>query len=302
MIDVKIVADSLNEKNRLTTFELIYPRYIHAQMLTHRVFSRNTASSRAIPTSKLIEAVQKNPVIPKEWGANQSGMQSYKTIGIEEMREADSLWMGALHNAVETAKKLSSLGVHKQIVNRILEPFAPTQVILSGTEFDNFFNLRRWKKGEKGASQHEIAEVAEKMFECLEESKPVERYLHIPYYDPDLKFEGINLLNDIYRSEIDMLYTLSSFIAPDVSFACNKGLVDFDVLQVIKSLATCARISYTKHTSQKDIVDDIKLAYKLYKENHCSPFEHIALQWEPDVFGYANFKGWMQLRTLLFCN
>lgn len=308
MIEVKIVADSINEKNRLTTFELIYPRYIHAQMLTHRVFTKNTASSRAIPTLKLIEGIEANPVIPKEWGANESGMQSYKVLDLEKSKEADIEWYQALQNAIQSSKKLASLGVHKQFVNRLLEPFAHTQVILSATEFENFFNLRRWKAGKQGAAQHEIAEVAEKMFQSLEISKPIDRYWHIPYYDsiPDIKFSTATYpFDSLSKEETDLVQKVESFGNINFQQDVTNGfmpVVSQDTLKIMSAIAKAARASYTKHNEEKSIVDDIKLDYKLYREFHCSPFEHIACQWEPDVFGFANFKGWMQLRTLLFEN
>lgn len=302
MIDVKIVADSLNGSNRLTTFELIYPRYIHAQMLTHRVFSRNTSSSRAIPVAKMIQAVKDNPVIPKEWGANQSGMQSYEVIGMEAMREADKVWISALENAIKSAEELSKLGVHKQFVNRLLEPFAHVQVILSGTEFENFFDLRRWKGDKNGASQHEIAEVAEKMFQCLEESKPVERYWHIPYFNEANENSFISF-DSLSEQGWELIGNIGQFIYQDFYDFVTANKVPEEVIQIIQSVARCARISYTKQDSCKSILGDIDLvASKLYPEKHCSPFEHVAVNWEPDVFGFGNFKGWMQLRTLLFIN
>ena len=76
-ITATIIADSINSNgNRITTFELTYPRWIHAEVMTHRLFSRNAASSRAIPVSKTSAAIKSNPTTPSFWGANEAGMQS----------------------------------------------------------------------------------------------------------------------------------------------------------------------------------------------------------------------------------
>lgn len=140
---VKILLDSINPNdNRLTTFELTYPRFIHSELLTHRVFSRNAASSRAIPIQKVVESIENNPAEPLFWGKNQKGMQASEEINDDHKAVAKSAWNSAKNHAIHMAKTLSECGVHKQITNRILEPFQHITVILSGTEFDNFFKLR----------------------------------------------------------------------------------------------------------------------------------------------------------------
>lgn len=103
--------------SRLTTMEITYPRCIHAEMLRHRVFSRNTASSRAIPVRKMIESVQTNPFIPIHWGAAQSGMQAFNEVNSEAQADAAALWLHHSRMACAVAESMvNDLGLHKQIV------------------------------------------------------------------------------------------------------------------------------------------------------------------------------------------
>lgn len=177
MINVKIIADSVCKNNRVTTFELEYPRYIHAELKTHRVFSSNSASSRAIPLDKMIELVLENPVMPY-WTKNQKGMQGAQIDGISKGK-ANDVWLHALSNAVDSVRKLQELGIHKQNANRLLEPFQHIKTILTGTEFENFFNLRISPE-----AQPEICELAKKMKEIRDNSTPIllaSNELHCPY-------------------------------------------------------------------------------------------------------------------------
>lgn len=296
MITVKILADTLSETgNRLTTFGLIYPRFIHAQLLTHRVFSRNTASSRAIPTQKLIDAVMNNPVIPERWGKNQAGMQSYELLAEADSKVADSIWLEALNNAVQSAHKLKDLGVHKQFVNRILEPFAHISVILSGTEFENFYDQRRWASGDQPeGSQHEIHELADKMFlAALHDSKPVEALYHLPFGEVDSGYLDL---------AYNMSYSAKESMFMDRVHKAFSSSDDTIAIKAISSIAKCARVSYTKHDEAKSFKEDLALVVdKLYndgKKVHWSPFEHQAKSSEANEF-YFNFKGFKQLRWLL---
>lgn len=170
-IRASILADSISEAGvRLTTLELVYPLYIHAQVLTHRVFSRNTASARAIPVEKVIRLVEESDrAEPIFWGRNCPGMSAR---GIElsehEKIEARSIWLDAAKNAVASARALSKAGVHKQHANRLLAPFAHTTVILSGTEWGNFFRLR----ADGDDAQPEVQELARRIRAARELSIP----------------------------------------------------------------------------------------------------------------------------------
>ncbi len=147
--ECKILADSLAPcMKRLTTFEVTYPRIIHSEVLTHRMLSRNSASSRAIPVEKLIQRVVDDPFIPVYIGANQKGMQAGEELSEEARASAVTLWLSARNKAVDHARMLTNIGVHKQVVNRIIEPWMWITVIVSATEWDNFYGLRCHKDAE----------------------------------------------------------------------------------------------------------------------------------------------------------
>ena len=174
-IEAKVVLDSISDAGaRITTLQLVYPRFIHSEFLTHRVFSRNSSSSRAIPIQKMIEQVRNNPAYPVEWGMNQPGMQAGAEV--EERGRAVLSWrMGALE-AANRAEIMMKLGLHKQIVNRVLEPYQWMHTIVTATEWANFFALR-----DHPDAQPEIAALARSMRTAMQLSKPVERTEHLPY-------------------------------------------------------------------------------------------------------------------------
>ena len=171
MISAKVIADSIlkpdydnNPVSRITTMIVTFPRFILAEFNTHRMFSRNSASSRAIPFEKMLEVVQNNPFIPIAWQKHHKGMQGTEYFGGETCAEAWSLidrawgyseyenklavdqlqkeWLNARDNAVQQAKYLSELEVTKQLCNRLLEPFMWHTVLVTATEWENFFYLR----------------------------------------------------------------------------------------------------------------------------------------------------------------
>ena len=178
-ISAKIIADSVTEQGkRITTFEIICPRLIWAQILTHRQFSRNCSSSRAQPVKKVIEQIANDPVIPTHFGQNQAGMQA-KAEEIKERDEAIRYWVDAKDHAVRFAKGLAKLGVHKQLANRLLEPFSHVKAVITATELDNFFHLRMHDD-----AQPEIQRLAECMFAALKINSPEELGVgewHTPY-------------------------------------------------------------------------------------------------------------------------
>jgi thymidylate synthase ThyX len=251
MITAKIIADSLNKSSgskRITTFILTYPRFIHSELLTHRVFSRNASSSRAFPINKFIEDVLTDPAMPIHWGKNQKGMQAELEVDEETQKKAMIVWNSARDSAIEYAKQLQELGLHKQVVNRILEPFFHITTLLTATEFENFFKLRAHK-----AAQPEIRELAYKMLELYNSNKPEEKGIgewHIPFGDK---------------------YT--------------DGLSLEQKLKI--ATARAARVSYKTFDGKIDYEKDYELHDNLLKEGHYSPFEHCA-QAEFGVFDNFN--------------
>lgn len=175
----RIVLDSLNPASgghRLTTFMLTYPRFIHSELMTHRVFSRNAASSRAIPYAQMRQAVLTNPAMPMHWGQNQKGMQADEQIGATRVPDAVRIWNEATVTAVHHADKLAEMGVHKQVVNRLLEPFMHITTLVTATEWTNFFALRAHKD-----AQPEFQFLADFMLQLYVDGTPSPRFLHAPF-------------------------------------------------------------------------------------------------------------------------
>jgi thymidylate synthase ThyX len=240
MITAKIVADSNNTEirnKRITSFVLTYPRFIHSELMTHRMFSRNAASSRAIPISKFIEDVLTDPALPIHWGANQKGMQADNEVDEATKIKAMQIWNEARDSVVSQAKQLNDLGIHKQIANRLMEPFFHITTLVTATEYENFFKLRA-----HSAAQPEIRELAYKMQDALKESIPenkIEGEWHIPFGD---KF--------------------------------TAGLSIEQKLKV--ATARAARVSYKTFDGEINYDKDYALHDQLLKEGHYSPFEHCA--------------------------
>jgi len=263
---VQIIADSINiSGNRLTTFQLTYPRFIHPEFLTHRMISRNSQSSRAMPTSKILEQVQNNPVMPVEWGKNRKGMTAGEELSSEDIKWCKLEWLTCRDTAVYIARILMDRGVHKQVVNRILEPYSTITTISTATDWLDFFRLRCAED-----AQPEIRNLAMLMRDRYYENKPIDMGSvgwHLPYITED-------------GSEEDIDYPLS-----------------FHKIARISS-ARCARVSYLTHDGKRDIEKDLKLADMLEKDRHMSPFEHSAMAL-PDGERVANFSGFRSYRSML---
>lgn len=290
----EIIADSINPKGcRLTTYILEYPRFIHAELLTHRVFSKNAASSRAIPIEKMIDQVMENPAMPVWWGKNQSGMQAKEELDnviksfvdpylpsendmMTERGLAERLWLRARDAAIIRVWELNKLGLHKQIANRILEPWFNIRVIISGTEFENFFALRAHPD-----AQPELQALAYLMLKEYNKSRP--KLLqpgewHIPF--------GDNIDSDrVFEEYVKKIPThkvhLNSILEGKVKIA----------------IARCARVSYFNYEGKDDYTADIKLCDRLFSSipRHLSPTEHVAQSTNDDKF-IGNFRGWKQYR------
>lgn len=257
MIKADILLDSINGCGcRITTFELTYPRFIHSELLTHRMFSRNSASSRAIPIEKVIDNIVSNPVMPLVWGKNQKGMQADEVLSGWEQEEAEAIVRMMIGSQKHFVRMLMKLNVHKQISNRYLEPFVHMTTILTATDFGNFFNLRAHKD-----AQPEFQELAFQMLVASEESKPnllAQEQWHIPFGDK-----------------------------------MPEGLDDEHKLMI--ATARCARISYMTHDGEMNIDKDYAIFEKLRDSGHWSAFEHCSQNME-NFTRYGNFKGWKQYR------
>ena len=286
IITAKVIQDSVANGSRITTFELEYPRFIHAELLTHRQFSRNSASSRAIPVERMNSLLDEKLAVPCYWGKNQPGMSAREEIA--DARLAETEWKFAAQQAKEASKRLLDLGLHKQTANRITEPFQTMKIVLTATEFQNWFDLRDHED-----AQPEIQLLAQQMRAALNESQPLEilpHDWHVPYVDRTVK-------NGQVYYEVSGEYCQISQ-ARMVSASC------------------CAQVSYRR--LDQSLTKALLIAQKLVHGRpwHASPFEHQAkpmlstLQphiWEAGTthqdhqqnFWSGNFKGWIQHRQLL---
>ncbi|MFZ9611624.1 MAG: hypothetical protein ACO294_13075, partial [Methylococcales bacterium] len=140
LISAKVIADSISPEGvRMTTMEIEYPRFILAELNTHRMLSKNSASSRAIPVKTMHEFIRDNPATPVHWGKNQPGMKANEEVGSAVKAEAIEIWNRAKDDAIHWADALAhKLAVHKQIANRITEPWMTMKTVISGTEWNNF--------------------------------------------------------------------------------------------------------------------------------------------------------------------
>lgn len=287
MIRVKLIADSLNvdTNKRLTTFLLTYPRYIHAELMTHRVFSRNAASSRAIPVIKFRQDVRENPVIPTHWGANKPGMQAGEElddvlqdwvwpandmfpevdvdgsplprIKLTQREFAKKTWLAARDLALGAHLALEKVGLHKQIANRVIEPWFHIEVLVSATEFENWFGLRC-----HSAAHPDIQALADAMLEVYVKNRPALLHhgsWHLPFGDQE--------------------------ILPNLELR--------DIIRIC--VARAARVSYKTFEGAIDYQKDFDLHDRLAKQGHWSPFEHVAVAMKHGTWS-GNFCGWRQYR------
>lgn len=299
-IKVEIVADSVNlQGDRLTSMVLTYPRMIHAELLTHRAFSRNANSSRAVPVKKMIESVKNNTFCPIEFQKAHKGMQGSEYFVGSDKQECVNLWLESAELALEQAEKMDKKGISKQIINRILEPYQYYQVLVTATEWSNFFELRcpkysigvdkqikskkdayqlypnicenftkfDWYKINYSQAEIHIQALAESMYDAMNESIPKKLEAgewHLPFYDK----------------------AFNAFLKSD-----NNSLSQKDLLKVCTARA--ARLSYMTFDNEIDYNKDIELHDRLLESGHMSPFEHCARAMSDEEYSYF-IKGYIE--------
>lgn len=182
MYKSQIIADSICDGNRLTTFEITFPMIVRDELLTHRALSRNFSSLRAIPAKKIIQQALDNPYIP-EFRLAQKGMQGGAYLEEEDQRKAENCVLRALYKAVEEANELIELGAHKQYINRLLFPYLWCTGVVSATNWGGFFRLRCSEEADPA-----ISNIASMMYKQYVDAKPVEfdrcdNSWHTPYVD-----------------------------------------------------------------------------------------------------------------------
>jgi len=316
MYQAQIIADSLSPDGvRLTTFTVTFPRFILAELNTHRRFSRNSASSRAIPTEKIIEAVKVQPFVPETFNARVKGMGVGDPLEKRAMWNAKDAWLRARDEAVARAVELMNTGVDKSRVNRLLEPFMWHTAIISSTEWENFFAQRQPMNAEPVPqldfpAQLEMQSAARLMRGLMDKFEPEALdygQWHLPLVDED---------------ELTQLC------------AARTGTPDLGISEEDKwkrvSASRCARVSYDRHHDDEEIGATLKRAGGLAEKFHMSPFEHVARPWSQheqrvrraamqaaiDAAGTdaaaadsaihaleyeGNFKGWHQMRKDFPC-
>lgn len=284
-ISAKIVAHSVSPGgHHLASLQLRFPRFILAELNTHRQFSRNSRSSRAIPVEKMIQEVIDDPVIPIHWGAAQPGMQAYQEcselirLKPDEVWTNKEAWLAARDRVVEIARAFHKAGYHKQVINRLLEPWMHIDTLVSATDWSNFFALRI----------HHAAEPHMQMLaRCMKDAKDQSTPRHLEPGDWHLPY---------ITDEERMLFS-------------NKD----DLIKI--SVARCARISYAPFDGDASYEREFE-RYKLLVGSapiHASPAEH---QGTPDSWRlvdtlvgklpeyenrheWGNFTGWRQFRKML---
>lgn len=252
-----VICDSISKDGkRITTLELVYPRYIHSELMTHRMFSRNASSSRATPLSVTIDEVKFDPVFFDYVGKNQSGMVAGEELSDYELQRFHDEWerLGFMvATRVEAVSK--NLGIHKQTLNRALEPWLRIRTLVTATEWDNFFKLRLALD-----AQPEIRTLAATMLSAMNNSEPKETLTHLPYVTDE-----------------ELSTTVHS-----------------DWWKI--SAARCARVSYARMDGKPtDIESDLKLAKQLLSSGHLSPFEHAAMQVEGQHANFIGWQSYRNL-------
>lgn len=307
-MQVKIIANSINKwGKKLTSYELVYGRPIHGEVNTHRMLSKNAASSRAIPVKDVIRMVRENPAFLTRYGSNQAGMQDK---GVEHDAPvilpwseteytAREVWLLAAADMCDYAQAYEDAKYHKQVANRLLEPFQWMKTVMTGTEFENLFWLR-----DHPAADPTFQELVSKMRVAYNESKPV--FLepgdwHVPYY-----YDGV-WVKDSVNSKGEA-----------IDIYCNTLQ---DALEI--SMSCCAQVSYRKLDDSQEKAKSVVNRLNLNGEQpddpaHASPSEHqgTPMQFDPKVFNNfvengvtsyhkdlghmsGNLAGWIQNRQLI---
>ena len=296
-ITAKVIADSIGPTGvRMTTFEIEYPRFILAELNTHRILSKNSASSRAIPVASMHEQIRNNPAQPVFWGKNQPGMQAKEEVEGEDLGMCRYFWEAAMNSAIRFAAAMLERGLHKQIANRATETWMMMKTVVSGTEWNNLYWLR-----DHTDAQPEFRELARKMYKAQTDSKPKQLdpgEWHLPYVYSSRDMVG----NIYYRDSHGEELTLEEAI--------------------IVSASCCAQVSYRKNDDSLDKARRIYDQLINSKPAHASPVEHqatpmplrylgmedtgrkywpkgISHQCQDGSYWSGNLQGWVQYRKTL---
>jgi hypothetical protein len=265
-----VIADSVAKDTgyRVTTMQVRLHRFMLPEFNTHRAFSRNSASSRAIPVNRQFIKMAEEPAVPLLWPGERKGMQGGPPLPTEKAIAAREVWLRARDEMMGCAEAMVNLGVHKSVVNRLLEPFLPHTVVVTATDWGDFYAQRLPPQdGSEPLAQAEIVAAAIVMRKAYTDSTPAQLIpgeWHLPYLD-------------------------------------DWELKSMPVVQAKQvSVARCARTSYLTQDGKRDVAEDLNLYRRLLHASppHWSPFEHVATPAVPDEPVKGNFTGWHQLRHM----
>jgi thymidylate synthase ThyX len=303
-ITAKVVCDSVCTNGvRITTLEVEYPRFIHSELMTHRMISKNCSSSRAIPINKMVDQILNNMAVPEYFGANKSGMQAVEEVQFPDL--ARKMWIASGRQAVEDSLTLAKdFNIHKQISNRITEPFQMMKVLLTATEWDNFFNLRIEKD-----AQPEIVLLAYKIYTAMQDSNPVEIQSgewHLPYIERgfDSKGEIHYYLSTGEEVDLETAKKISASCSAQTSYRKNDESVD-KAIKIFDMLINAE----VKHSSPFEHLATPRQAEQVIENSDFDTVGHINFVKEPDTWEFGlthsdrygnlwsgNLKGWVSYR------
>ena len=261
---------------KIFTFELFFPRFILAEQNTHRIFSRNTGSSRAIPLLRMLKELRGTPVVPMFWGANKAGMQSAQELPFWKAKLCHLAWYMHRIYTFGTVRFLSSMGLHKQWANRLLEPHTYIRQVVTSTDWENYLNLRFHDD-----AQPEIVALAFMIKRELDK-----------YNSKQAVFNEVSNKN----SKLTKNWHL-----PYITQVERKQYAQEPLFLAKLSSARCARTSYltqegVEPNQAKELLTFAKLAES--KPIHASPLEHQGYPLQKSEFYSRNFKGFKQFRAI----
>lgn len=310
-IEAKIVADSISPQgHRITSMLLTYPRFIHGELLTHRMFSRNSSSSRAIPFEKMVKSIEEDPFIPIAWQKDHKGMQGIEYLNEDVLIEGEianisTQWLRAKDLAIQQSKRLNECGVTKQLCNRLLEPFMWHTVLVTATEFSNFFELRcpKYRITDNGVLHHFKSKKDARNFALPDH---YDGFTDIDWYLSNDSQAEIHIqalaesMWDAYNESAPKQLQSGEWHIPNLGHIWDNYLLaqssktgyieELETLKIKITTAHCAKVSYDNFGKGVDYEADIKLHDRLLESKHFSPFEHCARAMSDEEY-YSFIKG-----------
>ncbi len=314
-IKAEVVCDTRWRGQRITSVLIRHPRVIHAELLRHRSFSFQVASSRAVPTLLLLKEVMETPYVPFSWLQNQKGMAGGDDLSPAEQAEATEAWLWGRDQAMALVNRLLLLKSHKQYTNRPLEPYLFFPALITATNWGNFFNLRVHP-----AAMPEMEALARAVKKAMEESTPIARNYHLPFLKeeeiatPEAIQESVSKL----RIPPEIVEQLEARVDPDLMKLLRYETprnADSLVLLGLISAARCARLSYARlDGNPQDNTFDLTHGLHHLEHGHWSISEHQAFSGSSfpedryvsavtrhiyDRYPRSNFRfPWVQMRKL----